>query len=165
MVLKNCRRRHTNLNMAWIDYKKTYDMVSHSWILESVTLVGIAENIKRLLKNSMGNWKTELNAYGTTLGEVNIWRGIFQGDSLSPLLFIIAIIPLTQMLTQCDTGYQLGDGHSKINHLLFMDDLKMYGRNDREIESLIHTVRIFSEDIEMQSGIEKCVCYNQAATW
>jgi len=65
--------------MAWIDYKKAYDMVPHSWILESVTLVGIGENIKRLLKNSMGNWKTQLNAYGTTLGEVNIQRGIFQG--------------------------------------------------------------------------------------
>jgi len=72
MVLKNCRRRHTNLNMAWIDYKKPYDTVTHSWILESVTLVGIAENINRLLKNSMGNWKTELNTYRTTLGEVNI---------------------------------------------------------------------------------------------
>jgi len=44
MVLKNCRR-HTNLNMAWIDYKKAYDMVPHSWILESVTLVGIAGSL------------------------------------------------------------------------------------------------------------------------
>jgi len=155
---ENCRRRHTNLNMAWIDYKKAYDMVSHSWILESVTLAGIAENIKRLLKNCMDNWKTELNAYETMLGEVNIRQGIFQGDSLSPLLFVIAIIPLTRTLRQCDVGYQLGDGHSncKINHLLFMDDLKLYGRNDRETESLVHTVRIFSEDIAIQFRIEKC---------
>jgi len=30
------------------------------------------------------------------------------------------------MLRECDTGYQyqLGDGYSKISHLLFMDDLK-----------------------------------------
>jgi len=77
-------------------------MVPHLWILESVTLAGIAENIKRLLKNSMGNWKTELNACGTSLDEVNIWQGIFQGDSLSPLLFIIAIIPLTHVLRHCD---------------------------------------------------------------
>jgi len=74
MVLKNCRRRPKNQNIAWIDYKKACDMVPHSWILESVMLVGIADNIKRLLKNSIGNWKTELNAYGTTLGEVNIWQ-------------------------------------------------------------------------------------------
>jgi len=40
MVLKNFRRRRMNLNVSWIDYKKAYDMVPHSWILESVTLVG-----------------------------------------------------------------------------------------------------------------------------
>ena len=28
-VLKDCRNRKTNLAMAWIDYKKAYDMVSH----------------------------------------------------------------------------------------------------------------------------------------
>ena len=28
-VLKHCRNRKTNLAMAWIDYKKAYDMVSH----------------------------------------------------------------------------------------------------------------------------------------
>ena len=29
-VLRDCKMRHTNLPMAWIDYKKTYDIVPHS---------------------------------------------------------------------------------------------------------------------------------------
>ena len=29
MVLKYCRRRNTNLAMAWIDYRKAYDMIPH----------------------------------------------------------------------------------------------------------------------------------------
>jgi len=77
-----------------------------------------------------------------------------------PLLFVIAVIPLSRILRQCDTGYQLGDGHNKISHLLFIDDLRLYGKNDREIESLVHTVQIFSEDIGMQFGIEKCATIN-----
>ena len=32
-ILRDCRKRHTNLGMAWINYKKFYDMVPHSWIL------------------------------------------------------------------------------------------------------------------------------------
>ena len=28
-VLNDCRKRHTNLGMAWIDYKKGYDMAPH----------------------------------------------------------------------------------------------------------------------------------------
>ena len=27
-ILRDCRKRHTNLGMAWIDYKKAYDMVT-----------------------------------------------------------------------------------------------------------------------------------------
>ena len=29
-ILKDCRKRRTNLTMAWIDYRKTYDFVPHS---------------------------------------------------------------------------------------------------------------------------------------
>ena len=44
-VLKDCRKRQTNLAMAWIDYKKSYDFAPHSWIKESMELMGIAENV------------------------------------------------------------------------------------------------------------------------
>ena len=37
MVMRNYKRRKKNLAMAWIDYKKAYDMVPHSWILETRT--------------------------------------------------------------------------------------------------------------------------------
>ena len=37
-----------------------------------------------------------------------------------------------------------------------MDDLKLYGRNEKELDSLVQTIRIFSKDIGMEFGIEKC---------
>ena len=45
MVLNDCKKRHTNLGMGWIYYKKAYDMIPHSWILESLGLVQVSENI------------------------------------------------------------------------------------------------------------------------
>ena len=44
------------------------------------------------------------------LEEVNIKRGIFQGDSLSPPLFIKALILLTLVLRKMKAGYHLGEG-------------------------------------------------------
>ena len=52
-ILKDCRKRHTNLAMAWIDYRKAYDMVPHSWIVECLEMFGIAENVKKFLIDSM----------------------------------------------------------------------------------------------------------------
>ena len=40
-VLRDCRRRNTNLAMAWIDYKKAYDFVPHSWISECMEMFGL----------------------------------------------------------------------------------------------------------------------------
>ena len=37
-----------------------------------------------------------------------------------------------------------------------MDDLKLYSRSGTGVESLVQTVRVFSEDIGMEFGIEKC---------
>ena len=97
-VLKEARAKQRFLSIAWIDYRKAYDMLPHSWILETLGLIKVAKNIDGLLRGSMKDWKTVLTAGGKSLGEVEIKRGIFQGDSLSPLLFVIAMIPLTLLL-------------------------------------------------------------------
>ena len=123
-------------------------------------MYGAEENTIKFLKNTMPNWKTILTSSGTRLAEVNIKRGIFQGDSLSPLLFIVAMIPMTRVLERMEVGYQLKKGCSRINHLMFMDDSKLFRRGTKEIDTLVQTVRIFSGDIRMEFGIEKCLLVN-----
>ena len=52
-VIKEVKSRKKNIAMAWIDYKKAYDMVPHLRIIECLDLFGVSENIKSLLVNSM----------------------------------------------------------------------------------------------------------------
>ena len=109
--------------MAWIDYKKAY-MVSHSWIIECLDLFGVAENIKSLLVNSMEKWRVMLRAGNLEFGEVDIKQGIFRGDSLSPSVFVLALIPLSLILKK-GQARKFSGSKEKINHLLFMDDMKL----------------------------------------
>ena len=80
--------------MTWIDYQKPYDMIPHSSISECLEVLGVAENTK----SSMNKWKLELMSNGVSLGNVEIRRGIFQDDSLSPLLFVLCMVPLSLIL-------------------------------------------------------------------
>ena len=43
-----------------------------------------------------------------------------------------------------------------INHLFYMDDLKLFARNDNELTVLLATVKNFSDDIGMKFGLDKC---------
>ena len=104
----------------------------------------------------MQTWRMELTAGGKGLSEIKIQRGIFQGDAQSPLLFVIAMIPMNHILRKCTTSYKLSKSQEKINHLMYMNYIKLFAKNKKELETLIQTVRISSQDIGMEIGIEKC---------
>ena len=38
---------------------------------------------------------------------------------------------------------------------MYMDDIKLFAKNEKDLETLIHAVRIYSQDIGMAFGIEK----------
>ena len=85
---------------------------------------------------------------------INIKRVIFQGDSLSPLLFYISLIPLSLELNSSGYGYKIGTPW--ITHLFCMDDLKLQTKDDSELEGLLIMVKGFSDDIDMEFGLSNC---------
>ena len=101
-------------------------------------------------------WSVELIAGGQSLAEAKIQIGTFQGDALSLLLFVIALMPLSHILRKSTAGYKLSKSQ-KINLLMYMDEIKLFAKNEKELETLIQTVRMNSQDIRMEFDIEKCV--------
>ena len=88
----------------------------------------------------MEKWRVALIGGGQTLAEVKIQRGIFLGNSFSPLLLIIAMMSLTYVLRKCTGGYKFTKSQEKINNLLH--DIKVFAKNEKELEALIQTIRI-----------------------
>ena len=80
-------------------------MVPHSWIKKSMEICGVADNTSHLLSKSIENWQTILMAGNGQLARVNIQKGIFQGDTLSLLLFVAGLIPLSHTLRKVNAGY------------------------------------------------------------
>ena len=80
-------------------------MISHSRIIATMGMVDLAENIIGFIKQSINKWKTNLYADGKLHESVSIRRAIIQGDSFSPLLFVIALLPLAHLLREAEMGY------------------------------------------------------------
>ena len=66
----------------------------------------------------------------------------------------MSLNPLGQELQKIGYGYQL-DEQTKINHLFYVDDLKLYGTSDSQLTRLINTVRNVLDDIKMEFGLDK----------
>jgi len=49
--------------------------------------------------------------------DLEIQRGIFQGDSLSPLIICIRLYTITEKLNNLNTGYEEQKTETKVSHL------------------------------------------------
>ena len=92
-------------------------------------MTGIAKYVVNVFWKTMKSSRVELTNGSEKFGEVPI-KGIFQGNALSSLLFVITLIPLTHILRLANPGYQFRIGET-INHLLLMDDLRLYSKSER----------------------------------
>ena len=137
-ILNESKIRRKNLAMPWIDNKKAYDMVLKGWIINCFKMYKISYEVINFIEETMKTCRVQLTAGGRCFHETNIQRGIFQGDAQSPLLFIIDMMPLNYILRKCTTGYKLSRSEEKINHLMNMDDIKLFAKNKEELETLIH---------------------------
>nr|CAI5854349.1 unnamed protein product [Callosobruchus analis] len=88
-----------NLSMAWINYRKAFDTTSHELIVRLLECLSVDNKIMGCIKQLTQLWKTR---FTITSGEtrvrtelVTFKRGVFQGDSSSPLLFCISLLPLS----------------------------------------------------------------------
>lgn len=155
MVIETAKKRKKNLSLAWIDYKKAFDSVPHSWILQVLDIYRVSPVLRQFVAASMKEWRTTMRIKSITTRELAIKRGIFQGDSLSPLIFCLALTPLTNMLNRREIGYMAQPDQS-ISHLLYMDDLKLLAKNRDQLREGLETVKEFSDDIRMGFGLDKC---------
>ena len=58
--------------MAWVDFRKVYNLVSHAWMIKALKLIELASNAIALLKSAMIDWETKSISGNINLGEANI---------------------------------------------------------------------------------------------
>lgn len=155
-----------NLSMAWIDYRKAFDCTSHALIMEILERMKVNRKVLGVLAKLFTIWKTRVIISNGKKVEssdlITYRRGVFQGDSLSPLLFCISMLPLSIQLRKSN-GYNAGPPNNRkhrITHLFYMDDLKLYGQSEKEIGKMLQVVQRYSSDAGMEFGIDKCAYYN-----
>jgi hypothetical protein len=161
LVLEQVHKDNRNLYMTYIDYRKAFDSVPHSWLIRVLEIYKIDPLINNSLQHLMKKWTTTLkvkvNNNQITSDPIRIQQGLYQGDSLSPLWFCLALNPLSHLLnrTNCDFGiHSKNQEIQQLNHLLCMDDIKLYAATNNQLQELLWLTQTFSRDIKIVFGLK-----------
>jgi hypothetical protein len=154
------------ISVAWIDYAKAFDSVPHSYIKWLFSVIRIPDLLKKFLVSVMTNWRVRYEIR-TKRGQTDrsnylkIRSGVLQGDSFSPLLFCLAMAPISHAINNVAGAYVTASGKGKNlqlsqSHIFYMDDLKLYGNSRESLAKQIECVASISEDINMKLNAKKC---------
>lgn len=163
VILKQAEKNKRSLYIAYIDYQKAFDSIPHSWLVETLQIYKINSYVIEFLKHIMQSWRTKIvighGEQQTKTSEIRVNTGIFQGDSLSAFWFCLCLNPISNTLLNTKYGFYLkykGSNICTVNHLLYMDDLKLYAAKEDQLQKLIDLTHSMSTDIGMLLGTKKC---------
>ena len=109
-IMENVKRKGNDVSFTWINYKKAYTSMPHSWIKDMLNIYKIDLILSNFISYLMPICCTKIylpHNKGCSLSEsISFNKGIFRGDTLSPLLFCLALTPITSILTRAKVGYK-----------------------------------------------------------
>ncbi|EQB60357.1 hypothetical protein NAPIS_ORF02072 [Vairimorpha apis BRL 01] len=145
------------LKTMWVDVKKAYDSVDHIYLLSCIERLMLPRWIVEFLQATVKQWHIEIRSGSEMILEKKIERGILQGDSLSPLLFVLCMDPLSRKLNlkYPKVGVRLDNQSFVTNHLLFIDDLKLLAENQDDLKSMIEETKNFFKTVGLEVNREK----------
>ncbi|XP_058727202.1 uncharacterized protein LOC131598638 [Vicia villosa] len=132
-----------------IDLAKAYDKINWKFIWRVLTEIGLPDNLINIIMHGVTSVETDINWNGSRSDFFRPKHGIRQGDPMSPYLFMLCMDKPSHIIEQKVhqkewRGVQLGSKGLGISHLMFADNLLMFGEvNERQMKCVINSLDTF----------------------
>ena len=154
-IIDEVKKDNKEIYCAFLDIEKAYDTVDRQRLWEILERIGLSEHIRKIIKSMYRNTEANYDWNGVEIKEVKSTRGLRQGCTLSPLLFTLVMEELTQRIrNKKNVGIKIGE--ERLNILLFADDVVLIAEDREGLQELLDEVSIFSVDMNMKFGVDKC---------
>ena len=131
--MKTCCSVKTGFMALKLDMSKAYDQVEWAFLEKILLKMGFQNSWVSLIMECITMVSYSILVNGEPQGMIVPTRGLRQGDSLSPYLFLFCAEGLNVLLRKvaddgCIHGFSIGRRGPKLTHLFFADDCLLFCR-------------------------------------
>lgn len=151
-IREKSRNYNLPLGVIFVDFEKAFDSVEIHDVLDALTSQGVEHQYVLLLKEiySQGHMKTTL---GTSEVLIEIKKGVRQGDTISPKLFVACLEKVFSHIDWEGKGLLI-DGQF-LHHLRFADDIILIADNSDDLQIMLNDLQRESAKCGMKINIAK----------
>jgi hypothetical protein len=164
-ILEDARLSSQNLYLLNVDFSSAFNMMDHDTLLRILYDLGFPTDAVDVIRDLYTNATTSVESLHGSTPPILIDRGTIQGDTLSPLLFILYIEPLLRWLQAGDNGYTIGSAAPELPRtplrswiiaaLAYADDLIIMASTITSMYAQIAKLDLFSKWAHMPVNAKK----------
>lgn len=151
-IIEKYEEHKRPLYLAFIDYAKAFDSISHNSMWKALEDCNIPDEVIELIKDiyhkSVSRVKMESKG-----AEINICRGVRQGDPLSPRIFITILENIMKNLRWETKGINVKGEF--LSNLRFADDIVLFSETPKQLEKMINELDTISRQIGLELNTTK----------
>ena len=154
------------MSVAYLDFTKAYDSVDYGVLLEILKNTLGESEIFKCISTLIDKW--QINIYDPiqkkSEEQIRVKRGIFQGDSMSPLLFNITISTLRYRKRGGISFKTIDRERREVTRIQYMDDAKIFAESTKHLEEQLKEIKIIAERLKLEINEEKSSVITSKAT-
>ena len=136
-IVNHCKLNRKTLHVTWFDLEDAFGSVPHDLIPTALERMRLPENIRTYISSLYSKLQGKVKTKEFTSDTFHFKKGVFQGDPLSPLVFLICCNPIIEKLKESETfGYNLNG--EKFITLPFADDFNLITAHKNRHQKIIN---------------------------
>ncbi|KAI5743164.1 hypothetical protein M8J77_015214 [Diaphorina citri] len=162
-VVRELIERHVEYEMplclALVDFEKAFDSVKTSAVIKSLKEGGVESTYIKIL-NTIYQMSSATVEIQNRKAHIKIEKGVRQGDTISPKLFISVLEMVFKRLNWERKGIEINTEY--LNHLRFADDIVVISSKADELEEMLKDLTNTCLEIGLKMNLSKTkVMYNE----
>eukprot|EP00924_Labyrinthula_sp_SR-Ha-C_P001297 augustus_masked-scaffold_7-processed-gene-19.89-mRNA-1 protein AED:1.00 eAED:1.00 QI:0/-1/0/0/-1/1/1/0/1053 len=153
-IIKETLKQKIYLRILFIDFAKAFDSISHKFMKLALEEHHVPKKLIKLITLLYDKTKVFVSDSGEKSSLVNIKKGVLQGDSLSPSIFILCLDSIMKRIKN-NTLQGTSLHNQTFRYFAFADDLVILTRNDEEIISFVTQLQNLQQLTGLKINVSK----------
>ena len=130
-IIGHCKSSRRTVHITFFDLEDAFGSISHDLIPLSLDRMRIPENVKHYIVSLYRKLKGKVRTGDWVSEQFSFNKGVFQGDPLSPIIFLICFNPILEKLKQMEVNYGYDINGERVITLPFADDFNLITTDKR----------------------------------
>ena len=155
-IINHAKGKKRTLHITWFDLEDAFGSVSHDLIPICLSRMNLPQNVQDYIVSLYASLRGKIRTSDWISEEFPFAKGVFQGDPLSPIIFLMCFNPVLQDLKKFEesSGYLLEN--KPFITLPFADDFNLITRDVRKHRRLMTWLQDLTSPMGLRLKPRKC---------